>query len=87
MGYTGSRESINKDMAACIGRYVQDIPSTSSGTVTTYFIYTATTKYCWAFSHTKTVKTMYIDYKGHIALWLIMIEGQQLLTLCWLSFA
>jgi len=40
--------SINKDMAACIGRYVRDILVTSSGTVTTYFIYRSTTKYSWA---------------------------------------
>ena len=45
-----SQASIDKDLAACIGRYVRDIPATSSGTVTTYFIYTATTKYSWAFN-------------------------------------
>jgi len=44
-----SQVSIQKDMAALIGRYVQDIPTTLSGTVTTYFIYRATTKYSWAF--------------------------------------
>jgi len=29
---------------------------------------------------------MYIDYNGHIALWLTIMEGQQSLTLCWCSF-
>jgi hypothetical protein len=32
-------------MRAYTGRYVRDIPATSSGIVTTYFIYTATNKY------------------------------------------
>jgi predicted secreted protein len=32
-------------MAAFIGRHVWDILATSSGTVTIYFIYRATTKY------------------------------------------
>jgi len=44
-----SQAPIKKDMAAFIGRYVQYILATSSGTVTTYFIYRATTKYSWAF--------------------------------------
>jgi len=44
-----SQVSIKKDMAAIMGRYVRDILSTSSGTLTTYFIYRATTKYSWAF--------------------------------------
>jgi len=44
-----SQAFIKKDMAACIGRYVQDILATYSGMVTTYFIYRATTKYSWAF--------------------------------------
>jgi len=81
-----SKASIKKDMAAFIGRYVRDILATSSGTVTTYFIYRATTKHSWAFWHMMTVKTMYIDNNRHIVLWLTMIEGQQLLTLCWRSF-
>jgi hypothetical protein len=41
--------SIKKDMAAFIGRYVRHILATSSGTVTTYFIYRATTMYSCAF--------------------------------------
>jgi len=49
MSGASSNAPIKKDMAACIGRYVQDILATSSGTVTTYFIYRATTKYSWAF--------------------------------------
>jgi len=81
-----SKASIQKDMAAFIGRYVRDIPATSSGTVTTYFIYRATTKHSWAFYHMMTVKTMYIDNIRHIVLWLTMMKGQQLLTLCWRSF-
>jgi len=36
-------------MAAFMGRYVRNIPTTSAGTETTDFIYTATTKYSWAF--------------------------------------
>jgi len=40
--------SIKMDMAAFIGRYVQDIPATASRIVTTYYIYRATTKYAWA---------------------------------------
>ena len=39
----------NNYMADFIGGYVQDIPTTSSGTVTTYFIYRVSTKYSWAF--------------------------------------
>ena len=44
-----SKVSINKDMAAFMGRSMRNIPATSSGTVTTQIIYTATTKYLWAF--------------------------------------
>jgi len=44
-----SQASITKDMADFIGRYVRDIPATSSVAVTTYFIYRAITKYSWAF--------------------------------------
>jgi len=36
-------------MAAFMGRSMRNIPATSSGTVTTQIIYTATTKYLWAF--------------------------------------
>jgi len=81
-----SQSSIKKDMAACVGRYVQYILATSSGTVTTYFIYRATTKYSWALWHIVTVKMMYIDNNHHIALWLPMMKGQQSLTLCWRAF-
>jgi len=81
MSGTWSEASINKDMAAFIGRYVRDIPATSSGTVTTYLNYTAATKYSWAFQRIRTVQTMYIDHNGHIARWFTMMEGQQLLTL------
>jgi len=35
MSSTSSQASINKDMAACIGKYVWDIPATYSRTVTT----------------------------------------------------
>ena len=86
MSGTWSQVSIKTDMAAIIGRYVRDIPATSCGTVPTYFIYRATTRYSSAFECKITVKTMYIDYTGHIALWLTMMEGQQSLTLCWRSF-
>jgi len=79
--------STNKDMEACICRYVQDISATSSRTVTTYFIYRATTKYTWAFSVENTVKTVYIDNNGHIELWLTMMQGHQSLLLYWLSFS
>jgi len=37
-----SQASIKKAMAAFIDRYIRDIPATSSGTVTTYFIDRAT---------------------------------------------
>jgi len=84
---TWSQAPINKDMAAFIGKFVRDIPATSSETVTTYFIYRATTKGSWAFWRTKTVKTMYIDNNGHLPLWLTMMHGQQLLTLHWCSFS
>jgi len=84
---TGSQASIYKDMAAFIGRYIWDIPATSSMTVTTYFMYRATTKYSWAFYHTKTVKTMYIDRNSHIILWLSLMQGQQSLMLRWRSFS
>jgi len=63
-------------MVAVIGRYVRDIPATASRTVTTYFIYRDTTKYSYAFWCIKTVKMMYIDHDGHIALWFTMMEGQ-----------
>ena len=72
MSGTWSQASINNVIAACIGKYVWDIPTTSSGTVKTYFIYRATTKCSWAFWHTKTVKMMYRDNNGHISLWLTM---------------
>jgi len=74
-------------MAAFIGRYVRDIPATSSGTVSSYFSHRAITKCSWAFWNTKTVKTMYIDNNGHITLWLTMIQRQQSLTLHWHSFS
>ena len=41
--------SIKKDMRAFIGIWVWGILATSSGTVTTYFIDRATTKYSWDF--------------------------------------
>jgi len=40
-----SQVSINKDMAAFMGRYVRNISATASGTVITHFIYRATAKY------------------------------------------
>ena len=49
MSGASSETSIKMDMEAFIGRYVQDIPATSSGKVPTDFIYTATTKYSRAF--------------------------------------
>jgi len=55
-------------MAEFMGRYVWNMPTTSSGTVKTDFIRRATTQYLWAFKRTKTVKTMYIENNGHIAL-------------------
>jgi hypothetical protein len=75
----GSQASINPDMATFIGRYVRDIPARSSWTVTTYFIERATTKNCWAFERTKTVKTMYIEHNGQNRLWLTMMTGQHCL--------
>jgi hypothetical protein len=45
MSGAGSQEFIKKDMAAFIGRFVWDILCTSSGTVITYFLSIATTKY------------------------------------------
>jgi len=54
--------------AAFIGRYVLHILGTSSGTVTTYFIYRATAKYSSAFYHIIRGKTMYIDNTCNIAL-------------------
>jgi len=82
-----SQASINTDMAAFIGRYVWDIPTTSSGTVTTDFIYRATTEYSWALYHTKTVRKMYIDHNGHIMRWLTMMDSQRSLTLRWHSMS
>jgi len=82
-----SQASINKDMAAFIGKYVWDIPATSSGTVTPYFIYRANTTCSWACWCTTTVKMMYIDHNSHIVLWLTMMEGQQSLKLHWQSFS
>ena len=87
MSGTWSQASINKNMAAFIGRCALDIPATSSGTVTTYFMYRATIKFSWAFYCSKTVKAMNIDHNGHIALWLTMKEGQHSLTLHWRSFS
>jgi len=87
MSGTRSQASIHKNMAACIWRYVCDIPATSSGTVTTYFIYRATTTYSWAIWCIKTVKMMGIDHNGRIAQWLTMMEGQQSLTLHWCSLS
>jgi len=69
-------------MAAFTGRYVRDILDTSSGTVTTDFIYTATTKYSSAFLRKIIVKMMYIDNNHQIALSLTMMEGEQSLALC-----
>jgi len=60
---------------------------TLSGTITSHFIYRATTKCSWAFWRSKTVKTMHIDNTSHIALWLTMMHGQQSLTLRWCSFS
>ena len=74
-------------MATFIGRYVRDIPATSSGSVTTHFIHRSTTKYSWACNCIKTVKTIYIDHNGHLVLWLTMMEGQQSLTLYWRLFS
>jgi len=72
-------------MAACVGKYVPDIPATSSRTVTPYFIHGATTKCSWAFWWMKAVQPMYIQNNGHIALWLTMMQGQQSLMLRWCS--
>jgi len=75
------------DIAAFIYKDVQDIPATSSRTVTTYIIYRATTMCSWAFWRTESVKTMDIENTGHIVLGLTMMHGQQSLMLCWCSFA
>jgi len=45
----GSQTSINKVLAASIGRYARDIPATAFQTVTTYFIYNAPTQCSAAF--------------------------------------
>jgi len=87
MSGTWSHASINKDMAAIISKYVWDIPATSSRTVTTYFLYRASTKSSWAFWNIKTVKTLYIEINGHIVLWLTTMQGQQSLTLHWRSIS
>ena len=87
MSGTWSQASINKDMAVFIGKYVREIPATSSGTVTTYFIYSATTKSCWAFCCTKTAKTMYMENHGHIELCWTMMQGHQSLMLHWHWFS
>jgi hypothetical protein len=55
-------------MAAYIGRDFQDIPTLSSGIVTTYFIYRAMTKYSWAIQCIKTVKIRYINHNRDIVL-------------------
>jgi hypothetical protein len=44
-----SHTSTNKDMAAIMGIYLQNIPGLFSRTVTTHFINRATTKFLWAF--------------------------------------
>jgi len=77
MSGTWSQASINKNMAAFIGKYEWDILAISSRTVTAYFIYRATTKCSWAFWVTKPVKTTYIDNNDHIPLLLTMMQGQQ----------
>jgi len=82
-----SQASIKTEMAACIGRYVRDIPATSSTKVIMYFIFRGTTKYSWAFECTKAVKTMNIDRNGHIVLCLTVMEGQESLTLRWETFS
>jgi len=82
-----SQASINNNRAAFMGRYVRNIPTPSSMSVTTDFFYRATTQYSWAFEYTKTVKSMYIANNSHITLWLTIMEGQQSLTLCWHSFS
>jgi len=87
MSGTWSQAYIYKKIAALICKYVWDIPATSSGTVTYYFICIATTKCSWPFWDTKPVKTMYIDNNDYIALWLTMMQGQQSLTLHWRSFS
>jgi len=87
MSDAGSSTSINMDCWAYIGRWAGDIPATASRTVTTYFIYKATTKCWWAFWCTRIVKIMYMSNNGHIALWLTMMEGEQSLTLHWHSFS
>jgi hypothetical protein len=38
-----------KDVVTFMGRSIRNIPTTFSGTVTTHIIYSATTKYSWAF--------------------------------------
>jgi len=86
MSGASSQTSTKQDMAICIGRYVRDILATSSRTVTTYFVYRATTSHSWGFWCIITVKTLYIDNNGHIALFLTMMDDQQSLTLCWRSF-
>jgi len=87
MSGTWSQASINEDMASFIGKYVRDIPATSSGTVTTHIISSATTKCSWALWYIKTVKMRYIVSHGHIVLWLTMIQVQQSLTLRWRSLS
>jgi len=84
---TWSQASINKDMTPIMSKLIRDISATSSWTVTTYWIYRATSKCCWPFWPTKQVKTTYIDNNDHIVLWLTMIQGQQSLTLLWHSFS
>jgi len=82
-----SQAFINKHIAGFIGISVLDIPAKSSGTVKRYFIYRATTRNSCAFHSRQTVNTMYIDHNGHMALWLTMMKGQQLLTLHWCSMS
>ena len=87
MSGTWSQASINKQLAALLGKYVQNIPATSSWTVTPCFIYRATTKCSWAFWLTKPVKMMYMDNHDDIAQWLTMMQAQQSLTHRWHTFS
>jgi len=84
---TWLQASINNDTAAGLDRYVWDISTASSQTVTTYFSEWATTKCSWLFWPTTLAKTTYIDNTDYIALWSTMMQGEQSLTFCWCLFS
>jgi len=80
-----SLTSMNKELAAFIGRYPRHVPKTASWTIITQFIVKAATQ-CVSFLAYRIGQTSYTEGNCHTQFRFTMTQDQKLLMLCWHSY-